>query len=133
MTSLSDSSLALQEQKAAQRTLRETEEERAVMVVPIKVGLRGEALRVSQMLRNAGVSVELEVMGRKMAKALEDADRRKMSYAVIIGERELKEGAVVVRNLAKRVQSTVKIEHVVEAVKSWNPNRAATKTRDVGF
>ncbi|MGA2309844.1 MAG: histidine--tRNA ligase [Candidatus Bathyarchaeia archaeon] len=110
--------LALQEQKAAQRTLRETEEERAVLVVPIKEELRGEALRVSQMLRNAGVSVELEVMGRKMAKALEDADRRKMSYAVIIGERELKEGAVVVRNLAKRVQSTVKIEDVLEAVKS---------------
>jgi histidyl-tRNA synthetase len=53
-----------------------------------------------------------------MAKALEDADRRKMSYAVIIGERELKEGTVVVRNLAKRVQSTVKIEDVLEAVKS---------------
>jgi histidyl-tRNA synthetase len=110
--------LALQEQKAAQRTLRETEEERTVLVVPIKEELRGEALKVSQMLRNARVSVELEVMGRKMAKALEDADRRKMSYAVIIGERELKEGAVVVRNLAKRVQSTVKIEDVLEAVKS---------------
>jgi histidyl-tRNA synthetase len=110
--------LALQEQKAAQRTLRETEEEKTVLVVPIKEELRGEALRVSQMLRNAGVSVELEVMGRKMAKALEDADRRKMSYAVIIGERELKEGAVVVRNLAKRVQSTVKIEDVLETVKS---------------
>lgn len=110
--------LALQERKAAQRPLRETEEERAVLVVPIKEELRGEALRVSQMLRKAGVSVEVEVMGRKMAKALEDADRRKMSYAVIIGERELKEGAVVVRNLAKRVQNTVKIEDVLEAVKS---------------
>jgi histidyl-tRNA synthetase len=109
--------LALQEQKAAQRTLRETEEERAVLVVPIKEELRGEALRVSQMLRNAGVSVELEVMGRKMVKALEDADRRKMSFAVIIGERELKEGAVVVRDLAKRVQSTVKIEDVADVVK----------------
>jgi histidyl-tRNA synthetase len=110
--------LALQEQMAAQRTLRETEEGRVVLVVPIKEELRGEALRVSQMLRNAGVSVELEIMGRKMAKALEDADRRKMSYAVIIGERELKEGPVVVRNLAKRVQNTVKIEDVLEAVKS---------------
>jgi histidyl-tRNA synthetase len=63
------------------------------------------------------VSVELEVMGRKMVKALEDADRRKMSYTVIIGERELKEGAVVVRNLAKRVQSTVKIEDVAHVVR----------------
>jgi histidyl-tRNA synthetase len=105
--------LALQQQNAP----REAGEERTVLVVPIKDELRGEALKVSQMLRNAGVPVEVEVMGRKMAKALEDADRRKMSYAVLIGERELKEGAVVVRNLTKREQSTVKIENVAEAVK----------------
>ena len=110
--------LALQEQKAAQKAVREAGEEKTVLVVPIKDELKGEALRVSQVLRNAGVPVEVEVMGRKMAKALEDADRRKMSYAVIIGERELKEGAVVVRNLTKREQCTVKIEDVAEAVKS---------------
>jgi histidyl-tRNA synthetase len=109
--------LALQEQKATQKATGTAGEERTVLVIPIKEELRDEGLRVSQMLRNAGVSVELEVMGRKMAKALEDADRRKMNYAVIIGEREIKERAVVVRNLAKRVQSTVKIKDVAEAVK----------------
>jgi histidyl-tRNA synthetase len=110
--------LALQEQKAAQKAEEKAgEEEKAVLVVPVNEGLRGQAFRVSEVLRNAGVVVEVEVMGRKMVKALEDADRRKMSYAVIIGERELKEGAVVVRNLAKRVQSTVKIEDVTDVVK----------------
>jgi len=110
--------LALHEQKAAQKAAGMAEEGRTVLVVPIKEELRGEALRVSQMLRNAGVSVELEVMGRKMAKAMEDADRRKMSHAIIIGERELKEGAVVLRNLAQRAQSTVKIEDVAQTLKS---------------
>jgi histidyl-tRNA synthetase len=110
--------LALQQQNTHRKGLRETEEERTVLVIPIKEDLRGEALKVSQMLRNAGMPIELEVMGRKMTKALEDADRRKISYAVIIGERELKEKTVVVRNLDKRVQSTVKIEDVAEAVKS---------------
>jgi histidyl-tRNA synthetase len=57
-------------------------------------------------------------MGRKMTKALEDADRRKMDYAVIVGERELKEGAVVVRDLTKREQSTVKIEKLVDKIKA---------------
>jgi histidyl-tRNA synthetase len=110
--------LALQQQNASQKILRKTEEERKVLVVPINEELRGEALRVSLMLRNAGVSTELEVMGRKMAKVLEDANKRKMSHAVIIGEKELKEKSVVVRNLGKREQSTVKIEDVAEAVKS---------------
>ncbi len=105
--------LALQGQKA----VRKGGEEKTVLVIPIKEELRGEALRVSRVLRDAGVPAEVEVMGRKMAKALEIADRRRMGYAVIIGQRELTEGAVVVRNLAKREQRTVKIEDVAEAVK----------------
>jgi histidyl-tRNA synthetase len=70
------------------------------------------------MLRDADIPVEVEVMGRKVTKALEDADRRKINYAVIVGERELKEGAVVIRNLMKREQSTVKIEKIIEKLKS---------------
>jgi histidyl-tRNA synthetase len=92
--------------------------EKTVLVVPVNEGLRGEALKVSQALRDAGVAVEVEVMGRKMAKALEDADRRKIGYAVIVGEKEFREGAIVVRDLAKRVQSTVRLEDVVEVLRS---------------
>ncbi len=63
--------------------------------------LKVEALKIAQMLRRSGVIVEFEVMGRKMAKALEDADKRKVDYAVIVGERELKEGAVMLKDLAE--------------------------------
>ena len=69
------------------------------------------------MLRSSGVPAEFEVMGRKMRKALEDADKRKMDYAVIVGEREMDEGAVVVRDLAKHEQSTVKIRNLLEKIK----------------
>jgi histidyl-tRNA synthetase len=62
------------------------------------------------------VPVEVEVMRRKVTKALEDADRREIDYAIIIGERELSEGAVVLRNLKKREQSTVKIERLIETM-----------------
>jgi histidyl-tRNA synthetase len=52
-----------------------------------------------------------------MAKALEDADKRKVDYAVIIGERELKENAVVFKNLANREQSTIPIKDLAEKIK----------------
>jgi histidyl-tRNA synthetase len=100
-----------------QKTVLRTGNEKTVVVVPIKEELRAEALQISRMLRDAGVMVEVEVMGRRMAKALEDADRRKMNYAIIVGERELSEGAVVVRDLAKRVQSTVKVEGIIDVIK----------------
>ena len=105
--------MAMQKQK----TPLETEEEKTVVVIPVNEGLKGEALKISRMLRDAGIPVEVEVMGRRVAKALEDADRRKMDYAVIVGERELKEKAVVLRDLAKREQKTVKIESIIGTIK----------------
>jgi len=70
------------------------------------------------MLREAGISVELEVMGRKMNKALEDADRRKIGFAVIVGERELEQGSVVLRDLAKREQAVVTISNLAKRINS---------------
>ena len=104
--------LALQTQKETTKSA----EERRVVVIPIKEELMSEALRISQMLRDADVSVEVEVMGRKMVKALEDADRRRIDFAVIVGEKELKENAVVIRDLARREQITVKISQIAETV-----------------
>ena len=106
--------LALQTQKIA----LQSERGKRVVVIPVQEALKGDAIRISQMLRDAGFLVEFEVMGRKMGKALEDADRRKMDYAVIVGEREMEKGAVVVRDLAKHEQSTVDIDKLQEKIKS---------------
>ena len=106
--------IALQTQKTAHAA----KTEKKVVVLPITEALKSEALKIAQQLRAAGVTVEFEVMGRKMAKALEDADKRKVDFAVIVGERELKEGAVVLKDLANRQQSTVPIDKLVEKIKN---------------
>jgi len=105
--------MAMQKQKAPLRI----EEEKTVMMIPVKEELKQEALKISRMLRDANIPVEVEVMGRKMSKALEDADRRKIDYAIIVGEKELKNGAVVIRNLKKREQKKVKIENAIKTIK----------------
>ena len=105
--------LAMQAQKTP---LGETRS-RSVVVIPVREELKSEALRIAQMLREKGVPTEFEVMGRKMAKALEDADKRGLDFAVIVGERELKEGRVTVRDLAKRTQSEVKIDEVAQKLR----------------
>ena len=106
--------LAMQMQKTAPKSVQK----KRVAVVPVNDEMKSEALRIAQKLREAGIPVEFEVMGRKMAKALEDADKRRLDYAVIVGERELKEGTVVVRDLAKREQTTVKVEKLAEKISS---------------
>ena len=106
--------IALQTQKTALTA----KADKKVAVLPITEAMKSEALKIAQQLRAAGVTVEFEVMGRKMAKALEDADKRKVDFAVIVGERELKEGAVVLKDLANRQQSTVLIDKLVDKIKS---------------
>ncbi len=105
--------LALQTQKA---TLGGKVEKR-VLVLAVNDVLKVEALKIAEMLRTSGVIVEFEIMGRKMGKALEDADKRKVDYAVIIGERELNEGCVMLKNLAKREQTTVNIKELTDKLK----------------
>ncbi|HSV50282.1 MAG TPA: histidine--tRNA ligase, partial [Candidatus Acidoferrales bacterium] len=106
--------IALEEQKAnlAVKTGKR------VAVTTITDSLKSEALKIAQQLRNEGISVEFDVMGRKMVKALEDADKRKVDYAVIVGERELKEGAVVLKDLANRQQTTVVISELAQKIKN---------------
>jgi histidyl-tRNA synthetase len=85
-------------------------EGKRLVVVSVNELMKVEALRIAERLRDAGLRVEFEVMGRKMSKALEDADKRHVDYAVIVGERELKEGKVVVKNLHEREQKTIDLE-----------------------
>ena len=91
--------------------------EKRIAVIPITEALKADALKIAQTLRQAGLSVEFEIMGRKMSKALEDADKRKMDFAIIVGERELKEGAVVLKDLGNRLQNTVLIKEIVKKIK----------------
>ncbi|MEM3565677.1 MAG: histidine--tRNA ligase [Candidatus Bathyarchaeia archaeon] len=106
--------LAMQEQKISPPI----EEGKRVMLIPVNENLNDEALRISEMLRKNGIAVETEVMGRKVTKALEDADRRGISHVIIVGERELSEGAVVLRDMQRKEQSKVKIEELVSKIKS---------------
>lgn len=93
------------------------EREKTVIVIPIQEQIKAKALEIAQMLREAGVMTELEIMGRKMGRVLEDANKRKIECAVLVGEKEVKESAVVVRDLVTRKQETVKVDRLVEMIK----------------
>ncbi|MCW4007026.1 MAG: histidine--tRNA ligase [Candidatus Bathyarchaeota archaeon] len=98
----------------SQQTQLNTKQKKRVVVIPIKDAQKKEAFRIAQMLRDADVPAEFEVMGRKMGKALEDADKRNMDYAVLVGERELQEGKVTVKDLKQRTQTQVQIPQLPE-------------------
>jgi len=69
------------------------------------------------MLRENGFSAEIETMGRSVTRALSDADRRGITFTVIIGPKEMKEGKVVLRHMIKRKQMTVELGELLEKIK----------------
>lgn len=99
-----------------QETKLQAEQRRKIAVIPVKEEMKIEALKIAQMLRTKNLCVEFEIMGRKMGKALEDADKRKVDYAVIVGERELQQGKVVLKDFSKREQTEVAISELAEKV-----------------
>ena len=88
-----------------------------VMVIPIGEEMRAKAMELSWMLRNVNIPVEVEVVGRTVSKALQDADRRNVTHTIIVGPEELREGKVVLRDMKKREQKTIEIITLVDFLK----------------
>jgi histidyl-tRNA synthetase len=105
--------LAMKKQKS---TLTLSKEKR-VLLMPFTPEMTPKVFEVSSMLREAGIQVEIEVMGRGVSKALSDADRRGFAYAVLIGPEEAKTEKVVLKDLKKREQKTVEIKNLAKEIK----------------
>jgi histidyl-tRNA synthetase len=99
--------LAMDEQQATPKF-----DKQLVAVIPIEEETIAKAFDITAQLRKNGVATMMEVMGRKVARALQDANRREATYAIIIGPKELKEGKVVLRDMKHHQQSLIPIKDV---------------------
>jgi len=104
--------LAMKKQRAPLRIARE----KKVTVISVDEESRAKAIELSSILRSAGISVEVEVMGRSVSKSLSDAGRRAVTHAVIVGPEELKEEKVVLRDMKKREQRVVEIKNLSKEI-----------------
>jgi len=90
------------------------EEKRKVVVVGFR-GLEKEAFRIANMLRKKAVVVT-DVMGRNVKKQLSYANDIRADFAVIVGERELREGKVAVKDLRSGEQIVVGLEELLNVI-----------------
>jgi histidyl-tRNA synthetase len=85
-----------------------------VYVTPVKEEARLEAMKIAQKLRRANIATDVELMGRKLDKSLEYADKRNIPFVIIVGPKDLKEGFVVLKNMKTGVQERVNISKIIE-------------------
>ena len=87
------------------------------MIVSIGEETKTEALKIASILRDAGVPAELEVMGRSVTRALQDADRKGVTHAIILGPKEIEKQEVALRDMKERKQHTIKTQNLVQEIR----------------
>jgi histidyl-tRNA synthetase len=75
---------------------------------------RDFAFELAQKVRAAGIATEVYPSLSKLQKQLTYANNKKIPYAVIIGEEELKSGLLTIKNLEAGSQEKLNLEGVIE-------------------
>ena len=65
-------------------------------------------------LRKKGVSVEMEYAGKSLKSQMKRSDKLGASYTFIMGEDELKNGVVKVRNMRESSEEDIKIDEIIK-------------------
>jgi histidyl-tRNA synthetase len=81
-----------------------------VLVSPISESVKSIAIEITQSLRRAGIPTTQDLLGRGLSRQLDFAHRKGIRKVVIIGERELKNKCVTLRDMATGDQQKVEID-----------------------
>jgi histidyl-tRNA synthetase len=88
-----------------------------VLVIPLE-GAQDRAIEVAATLRKEHIPTSIYLEQNKSAKAFKYADRLGIPFAITIGEDEMREGVVALKNMQNAHQVKCTIEKVVEIVRS---------------
>lgn len=90
--------------------LAEPKDSTDIYVVSLNPELNMFALKIANDLRQLGHRVTGDLNHRSMKAQLREANKLTAKYAVVIGDDEIKENSVMVKNMLESTQETVKIE-----------------------
>jgi histidyl-tRNA synthetase len=88
-----------------------------VYVAPISDSVRPKAYEITQELRKNDIKVDVDLNGKKFKKLMNYADKIKVPKMIIIGENDLKENKVTVKDMVSGEQELVDINDIVTCIK----------------
>lgn len=97
-----------------------------IFVISLGEGTRQPALKLMADLRAAGIAADTDYAGRSLKSQMKEANRVGANFAIIIGEDEVKQGVVTLKDLMKGKQELVQGQHVLtEVLASLSGHRGA--------
>lgn len=88
-----------------------------VAIIPISEKFEKYAQEVASKLKEAEVRVEIKNEAESLGKRIREAEKQKIPYMLVVGEKEEKDGAVAIRERGKKEQSVIKLEEFLEKLK----------------
>jgi histidyl-tRNA synthetase len=88
-----------------------------VFVITLGEAPREIGVKLLADLRHAGIAAETDYSGKSMKSQMKAADREQARFVAIIGEDELNQGVVKVRNMATKEETAVPVGEAVEQMK----------------
>lgn len=76
-----------------------------------------ETLKMAKLLRSSGLKTEFDMQGKNFSKGFEKALKSGATFAIILGEDEIKENKVTIKNLTTKEQKTIASEKILEELK----------------
>jgi len=83
-----------------------------ILIIPMET--ESKALCLANNLRALNYKVELDMTGKKLKKSFEYADREGIPYTIVLGENEIENGKVSVKNMTTGTETELSLEHLEE-------------------
>ena len=87
-----------------------------VFVMPMNENMNAKALATAEVLRSIGLIVDIDLSNRSFKSQFKSALRKGAQAAVIIGEEELNNNTLVLKNIETATQETIKDEELVAKI-----------------
>jgi histidyl-tRNA synthetase len=79
--------------------------------------VKSDAIRLAQEMRNADIQIDMELLNRNLRKQLDNANRKGTKKVIIVGERDLENDSVSIRDMTTSKQILVKLSELVNELK----------------
>lgn len=81
-----------------------------LLIIPMDTNT--ESLKLANKLREKGIKVLIEMTGRKVKKALDSANRNNIPYVIILGENEITEKTLEIKDMQNSTNIKVELDNI---------------------
>jgi len=86
-------------------------------VIPIGDNAKKRCFEIANMLREKGVKCDIDLIGRSITKNMKYADSTGVKKAVILGEDEMKENIITLRDMKTGKQEKIPVKNLIKHLK----------------